>query len=269
MPDRARASPPSRNQESNQGRNGISAAFPLKNFKIHPIPLVTARGGGLANEYEQQEKRMSYIPTKEGDLATYATNFKDVSFANQAALGLTALQFTEIEDAANDYAAALQDWVTGKLLADGYLVVKNDQKAATVEVLRRYGQMILHNPAVSNTLKAQLGLTVTPSPFGPVQVPTNLVANGYQTGVVELRWDRAGNSKTTMFAVEARYLNDPEWTLLGNTSKTRFTSDGHAPGDQVSFRVTATRGDNVSAPSTPYILYGGSDAVPITLEAAA
>jgi len=212
---------------------------------------------------------MSYIPSKEGDLATYATNFKDVSFANQAALGLTVAQFGEIEDAANDYATALQDWVTGKLLADGYLVVKNDQRAATIEVLRKYGQMILNNPAVSNSLKAQLGLTVTPTPYGPVQTPTNLVATGYQTGEVSIKWDRTGNATSTVFSVEAQYLNDTDWVLLGTTTKTRFTSDGHAPGDQVKFRVTAARGATESTPTAPFVLYPGSDSVPLTLEEAA
>ncbi len=212
---------------------------------------------------------MSQIPSQEAELANYATTFKDVAFPNTVALGLSPAQFTEIEDAANDYNAALQAWITGRLAADALKVVKNDQKENVIAVLRQYGQMILNDPTVSNSLKAQLGLTVTPTSYGPVQTPTDLVANGYQTGVVELRWNRAGNAKSTMFAVEAQYLNDADWVLLGLTSKTRFTTEGHAPGDQVKFRVTATRGGNSSAPSTSYILYGGSDAVALTMEEAA
>ncbi len=199
----------------------------------------------------------------------WATNYKNVAFPNTAALGLTAPQLAEIEDAANDFAAAYTAAETSKLMTQSLVATKDAQRAASEEVLRRYGQMILNNPTVSITLKGQLGLTISPTPFAPVATPIDLLATPYANGAVVVKWDRNGNAKSTAYALEAKYGVSETWVPVMTTGKTKVSLTGFTPGDQVTFRVFANRGGVTSAPSIEYVIYPNSDAQTITLAEAA
>ena len=210
-----------------------------------------------------------YAPRGDAQFSDWATQVKNVAFTNQVALGLTPAQFAQIEDAANDFAAALTASNAAKDFAAGEVILKDEQRAVSEGVLRELCQMILANPSVSSGLKSQLGLNVTPTPYGPVPVPTEFSALAMSNGGVSFLWNRNGNPSTTTFALEAKYGTSSEWVLVTNTTKTRLTLGGFTPGDQVTFRVTASRGGETSLPSTEVLIYPGSEAEPIFLAEAA
>lgn len=215
------------------------------------------------------ETNKMYAPRPDAAFMAWAINLKDVAFINQAAAGLTPAQFIALEDAANNFATAYSDVVTSKAATLGFVSTKDAVRAESEAVLRELCQMIANNPAVSNTLKGELGLNVTPSSAGPVAVPENLNAVPYSNGDVHLSWNRAGNTSTTAFSIQAQYGVSTTWVQLGATTRSKIVLTGFTPGDQVKFRVFATRGGVSSSPCAPYTIYPGSEAEPITLMEAA
>jgi len=61
------------------------------------------------------------------------------------------------------------------------------------------------NPAVTNALKAQLGITVKDTIVSPVipVPPTLLIVRGLDSGTNVLNWNRKGNKPLVQFMVEA------------------------------------------------------------------
>lgn len=212
---------------------------------------------------------MQYIPGSDSLFNEWGITFKDGTFANLATCGLTPAQFAEIEDAANAFTAAYEASQAAKATAHGLVVTKDEVRASAEAIFRQYAQMIVNNPAVPTALKGQLNLTIAPTPAGPVVPPANLNVTGYANGANELKWNRNGNGAGTIFVIEAKIGAETEWTQIGTTTKTKFTSGGNTPGEQAAYRIYATRGDETSEPSNEAIVYLLSDAEPFTLSEAA
>jgi hypothetical protein len=88
--------------------------------------------------------------------------------------------------------------------------------------------------------------------------PLNLVANVDSVGEVKLSWKRNGNIQTTTFWIQTQEPGDTSWTLVGTTTKTKFTFTGNPIGQELSFRVIAVRREIESTPSFAVTIFGGA-----------
>lgn len=208
-----------------------------------------------------------YIPGPDAQYNDWGQNFSVVCAGSAVALGLSGPELTEINDAANEFNEAYTTSETAKNAARGAVAMKDESRVSTTEVFRRFARQFLADPNVPSSLLAELGLNVGSGSSGPVQVPTELSAVGYDNGENKLRWNRNGNAANTVFVVEARVGNTGEWFFVDVTTKTRFTHDGQTPGTEVFYRVYAQRAGSQSGYSNIAVVY--SDGGETTLSVAA
>lgn len=195
------------------------------------------------------------VPTQDAQYNDWATNFASVAGANAAALKLGLPDVTAINGAATTFATDYIAVNAARNAFKGAVSAKNATRKSSEATLRSYAKLILANPTISPALKGQLGLNPGVTPSGPVTAPVQLSATGYGNGTNQLAWKRNGNARSTVFIVEAKFGDSPNWTVIEVTTRVRFAHEGQTPGQKVVYRVSAKRGPNQSAPSNEAVVY--------------
>jgi hypothetical protein len=89
------------------------------------------------------------------------------------------------------------------------------------------------------------------------QAPTQLAAAGYSNGVNVLRFTGNNVPGTVHYLVEARTGDDPEYRLVGISTKQIFRHFGVVPGRRYRYRIRAQASRNmVSTWSNEAVVYG-------------
>ncbi|MGE0000839.1 MAG: hypothetical protein AB7F50_05030 [Fimbriimonadaceae bacterium] len=208
----------------------------------------------------------NYFNLPDDQLAQWLTNFVTVASApaNQGPLGLDPAKITTLANAKNDFQTSLSARVAAAAAAKAATETKNNTRGASLTTIRTFVNGWYAGGTVSDTLLLQLGLVPRDQGGSPVPVfvPADLVVEPCNQ-VNKLKWDRNGNEPGTVFVIEQR-LPAGEWEYLNGTTKAKFTVEGAVPGEQVSYRVYAQRGEQMSLPSNVVTAYGGggSEALP-------
>ncbi len=218
-----------------------------------PIGLSSPLFGGTGRKMPQD-----YIPAPDLDYQAWLVNFVTVANANLAALGLVAGDMTPVTTAKTPFDTAIPDVVTKQQALAQAVQNKVTTRKTSVGTVRTVVRKIQANPAVTNALKAQLGITVkdiSPTPVTPVP-PLDLVARGLDTGTNILNWKRNGNKPSVQFVIEAKIGTSTAWVLIDVTSATKYSHVFQQPGVKAIYRVRARRGSAVSEPSNEAVVYG-------------
>jgi hypothetical protein len=198
-----------------------------------------------------------FIPTADLDYQAWLVNFATVANANLIALGLVAGDMTPVTTGQTAFNAAIPDVVTKRQAFEQAVQNKKTTRKTSVTSVRVVVRKIQANPAVTNALKAQLGITVRdilPTPILPTP-PLELVARGLDSGTNILNWRRGDNKPSMKFVIEAKIGTAAAWSLVDVVTATRFSHLGQTPGVPVVYRVRARRGSDVSEPSNEASVY--------------
>lgn len=219
---------------------------------------------------EEQSTMSNYLPSKDDQLSGWAANFAAKAPASAATTGLTTTEIKAMGDAqvklANDIAAHTQAMQTAKSLR----ATKQASRRAVIQLAQLYNAKIQANPAVTDSIKTNLGLKVRQRamPVTP-QVPASLVVTGYDNGVNALKWKSGGNKPNTAYVVEALYPDAAQWVQVGSVTRLSFEHTGQTPGVQVVYRLRARRRTEFSNPSNTAIAYDTSSVPTLVLQKAA
>lgn len=209
------------------------------------------------------------IPKQDSLFGPWASNFASVAAANVTTLQLTTGQATALTTLSNKFETAYTNSQVAKVNAKGKVGAKNIARGDCEEMIRSVAKVINASNTIPETLKADLGITISPSPIGPVTSPSSLVANGFDNGQNKLSWKRNGNAPRTAFLIEVKYGATGPWQFVAITSKTRFVHEGQTPGQMTTYRVFAQRNDFQSGASNLAVIYEDSVTEVITLPQAA
>lgn len=192
-----------------------------------------------------------YMPTKEGDLVPWTENFITVANANLAALGLTAPDITAITTNKSNYSTGLNNAIAKQADAKGATDNKNEKKSVLQDNIRALAKQIQGKPGVPDSLKVQLGIkSANPTPPSPNPVPPiDLSSETIAGSAVRLKWNRNGNSQTTIFMLEASAFTDKDFVIVDSTTKTTIDTTFRIPSGATFFRVKAKKNDQTSDPS--------------------
>ena len=217
-----------------------------------PAPTFINIGGKRSNMPQD------YIPAPDLDYQAWLVNFVTVANANLAALGLVAGDMTPVTTAKTPFDTAIPDVVAKRQAFEQAVENKVTTRKASVSSVRTVVRKIQANPAVTNALKAQLGITVKDTVITPVVpvTPAELVVQGLDSGTNVLNWKRNGNKPSVQFMIEAKIGTAAAWALIDVTSATKFSHTGQTPGVKAIYRVRARRGTSVSEPSNEAVVYG-------------
>ena len=202
-------------------------------------------------------KNADYIPHSEAKYLEWLENFCAVAKANVAALGITADEMKALDDFSGQYDSSIKQSVA--LTAE--LKSMNERKVSikkkSIACVRGIVKQIQAKQTIANDLKKQLQITVpgqsSPVPVVPFQ-PLSLTVNVVSVGSYELKWDRNGNNRNTLFLVEAMFEDQKNFIPIITTSKSNFIHTGNKAGARITYRVKAQHGTIFSPPSLEAII---------------
>ena len=193
----------------------------------------------------------TYYPSKDAELVVWLGNFITVANANLATLGIVATDVDPIKALQPIYSTNLNDVETKKAALSASVETKDATKDSIIQKVRLLVNKIQANPAVTPSLKAQLGIstrTGSTNPQHPV-APTDLVAELQSDGSVNLTWNRNGNAPRIQFVIESIVGTGTDWVLLDVVTRTNYTHLGVSPGEQVKYCIKARKGTETSGSS--------------------
>ncbi|MCE9559882.1 MAG: fibronectin type III domain-containing protein [Armatimonadetes bacterium] len=188
--------------------------------------------------------------------------------AAPAEFGLQSSDAVEIDGTMTAFVDAQDSLEAAELVYRAAVAAKNDARTRAEQTFSKYMQVSYAVPSVTNETLTGIGLdakTTGPTPQ-PLHPPRNLTAAPRETGFVALRWQRNGNTNSTIYAIEAQ-LGDGPWKLITSTTRTRIEIRGFEPGVQVSFRVVAEKSGKQSEPSNEFVIYRKGGNLPLTIAA--
>jgi hypothetical protein len=101
-----------------------------------------------------------YIPRNDAEFLAWMNNFISVLNANLATFGLVAADLTPLTNARNDFQTKLGNFQTAETAFRTASEAKKTSRNAAEPLFRQMAQRINRHPAMTNALRAQLGLTV-------------------------------------------------------------------------------------------------------------
>lgn len=206
--------------------------------------------------------------TADGELNTALANFNTVCAANAATLALAPADLTAIAAASTGFNTTLNAATVAKAAAKNSVEAKDMQKKTSKSTVSKYAKLFRANAAVPDNLLDSLMLPHHKTPgskTAPTQ-PLNLYGNADGNGLVNLKWNRNGNTSGTTFLIEVRTDPAGPWSISGSTTQTKFGYQA-VPGAYIAFRVTATRRNLLSPPSVPFALWENGGGVSLQLAA--
>jgi hypothetical protein len=101
-----------------------------------------------------------YIPRNDAEFLAWMNNFISVLNANLATFGLVAADLTPLTNARNDFQTKLGNFQTAETAFRTASEAKKTSRNTAEPLFRQMAQRINRHPAMTNALRAQLGLTV-------------------------------------------------------------------------------------------------------------
>lgn len=132
-----------------------------------------------------------YIPQKDSLLVGWLDNFRDLIVAAPATYGLLAADGTTIASYVDAFDDAYALVTAPETKTKTTVASKDGAKAAALDIVRTYAQLIRRNVGVSNEDKTALGLTipdVNPTPIPAPATQPVLSIQGATPGVLTIRY---------------------------------------------------------------------------------
>lgn len=199
----------------------------------------------------------TYYQLSEVHFRNWFSNFVSTAVANASTLGLSPGTITQFNTTNSSYQTAVSGYITAHDAAKASTTTKNNAYNAAFELVQLWANQWQLDPAVPNTLKQQLGLTIrdgepSPRPIFPV---TQLSGTGNSVGTVKLRWNRNGNQAGCTFMVQSRPVGGSQWSLVTATTRSRVAL-GSQPLVATEYRVVTERRGQFSEPSDGVVVFG-------------
>lgn len=179
----------------------------------------------------------TYFPSREAELLTWAMDFNALVTANPADYGLTAEQADPVTTTVAAFAAAYETATNRETRSPVSIETKKEAKAAMFAAVRTAVNIIQAWPDITDTKRAQLGITVPDRTPTPVPVPETsprlevVSVTGRQiklnlrpsTGEGRAKPDGVAGANL-FYTVGEDYSQDIEtWQFKGGQSKTTVT----------------------------------------------
>lgn len=175
----------------------------------------------------------------------------------RTAAGLTSAQHTTLQGH-NDALTQLHD-AKNQAEATYRAAVQAEQSEveAVKKELRQQGQIAQAAPGMTDTLRAELGLTIakqTGPGSGAIPTITDLICLPRTNGHNFLDWSGPTGGNIT-YIIETRLSPASDWEQLNFTTKTAYLHEDAGAGTHREYRVIPRRSDRTGEPSNTVSAY--------------
>lgn len=190
-----------------------------------------------------------YIPGPDANFDTWLSNFKTNFSVLSLTFGFTPADVTAVTNAYTNWNAAYTANIAAQNAARGAAQTKLNQKNAAEAVVRNYVVQIQSNPVCTDTMRAQLGITIKDTSRTPAPPPTdapNLELDWSKRGQVTVHvGDIPSNELLNKFPYPAktvllqfRQAGATDWTFLAVVSTSPFVHVvGNATSETLEYRA--------------------------------
>ncbi|MGE0000472.1 MAG: hypothetical protein AB7F50_01170 [Fimbriimonadaceae bacterium] len=126
-----------------------------------------------------------YIPNSDANFDGWASTFRTNFGTLAAGLGFTPADITAVNNAYTAWSTAYAANIAAQNAAKGAAQTKTNQRKAAESVVRNFVTRIQANPATTDTIRAQLGITIKDTSRTPSPPPT-------ESPLIELDWSKRG-----------------------------------------------------------------------------
>lgn len=215
----------------------------------------------------RQNSSTLWYNLSDGNYSLWLNQFQKTCSNYQAELAVSDGDLEFIQDAQLNFDTALESQVTAKAIAEAATQTKDSTRLATTATIRAFVNEFQANTNIPEDIYGQLQIPKRGQrgPKGPAITPNNVIATGQANGDITIKFNRNGNPQSATMNVE--HFNGSAWVSVANGPRTRFTLTGYPVGVEARFRVTATRGTSVSAPSSEVIVWGSAGTTELSIAA--
>ena len=114
-----------------------------------------------------------YIPAKDADFALWSANFAALIGANPTTYGLTSGQGTSVTTANTAFQTAYTTAINLATRTSPAIAAKDVARSNAEVIERQIAMIVRNNPAISESLKTGLGLTIPKTTPTPIPAPTS------------------------------------------------------------------------------------------------
>ena len=202
-----------------------------------------------------------FIPSREADLVTWSTNFNTLIVATPTAFGLVAGQATTYTGLHTAFVDAYQAAKDPGTRTPASIVTKNDARRALVANARLLARIIQATPSVTDTQRAELGLSVRgePAPVGNPGTPTDFRVGLLGDGSLDLKWKCKNPAGCTnvVYQVWRRLGGTGALAYLGGVGQRKFVDTTIPPGASLlTYQIQAVRSTGVGGWATFNVSFG-------------
>ncbi len=203
----------------------------------------------------------------DSNLSVWLNQFQKTCSNYQTELNVSDGDLEFIQDAQQYFDTALESQVTAKAVAEAATQTKDSTRLTTTATIRAFVNEFQANTNIPEDIYGQLQIPKrgTRGPKGPAITPNNVIATGLANANITIKFSRNGNPQSAVFNVE--HFTGSAWVSVASGTRTRFTLTGFPVGTEARFRVTATRGTSVSAPSAEVIVWGSTGTTELSIAA--
>ena len=211
----------------------------------------------------------TYRNKPDAQLVVFAQQFYNIVNGAAATYSVTPGDLLIIQAALSAFDASVTDQTAKEALFRATVETKRTARENILNTISSYANRFYANPAIDDTEIAATGLEPRDTQRTPVTptTPQSLIAEPDVDGTVVLRWARNGNPYGVTFVVEEQPAGQTTWSPVMVTPRARVVLNGYEPGDTVTFRVFAQKGELQSPPSNVAVIYGEGGLADLTIAA--
>ncbi len=195
---------------------------------------------------------------KDSELVQSVWAFLSTMQEHQSELGVSSDELTELQAIFSELDTLHSEVFEQKLVLAKAVIEKDEAKQRAKDIIAHYAQSFRAKPSIPDSLLANLDIPV----HKPAKVrsspkaPSELQINSDVLGNVCVRWNRNGNSSSTIFTVEISPDGVNSWQIFTATNKTSAKIKA-IPGQEIWFRVNASRNNKSSSYCMKNSLWAG------------
>jgi len=196
-----------------------------------------------------------YLPKEDAQLRSWLENFYTQCEKYETELNLNTTILTNLASQTQGFTTNLSGVTTAKADLKSIVSEKNTSKATIVANVRGLVKDFKADPSIPASILNALEVIAQPD-SGPVVSVNDVTVLGCDDGVNKLKWNRNGNTGSTLFLIESKLPSQSAWILVGAVTKTSFNHENQVPGQTRLYRIISSRAGITSAPTAPVIVYG-------------
>lgn len=197
-----------------------------------------------------------YYELNNAEFLPWFNNFIKKIEDNKSQLPITDEQIDALKARRDSHRAKLDAQIATEQAARAATRNLNDDRSLSNSEISYLNTTFKADKSVPREVIVDTGLKVSEGKTSePPVVPLDLTVTADAGGSNELKWKRNGNKQNTIFVVEYQAEGETEWKYLTSTNETKFTHAGRKPGQQIAYRVKATRAGQESVYSNVAVAY--------------